>query len=249
VFKVAAIIDIEGLHYRKANEMLKTALEGDDEVVLTNVNGQRYIGAGVSGEKKVIVQGTPGNNLAAFMDGLHVVVKGNAQDGVCNTMNSGTVVIEGDTGDIAGYAMRGGELFIKGNAGYRTGIHMKEYGDIVPAIVIGGKVGDFSGEYMAGGIMIVLGLNLEYSDDIVGSYCGTGMHGGVIYVRGDVDSSRLGREVRCVPMESKDKQLVKNYVERYCSYFGGDPKIIMCLGFKKFVPCGHRPYGNLYVAN
>ena len=246
---MAKIVDIEGLHYRKANVMLKAALEEDKEVFLTNVNGQRYIGAGVTGNRRVVVQGTPGNNLAAFMDGLEVVVKGNAQDGVCNTMNSGTVIVEGDTGDITGYAMRGGELFIKGNAGYRTGIHMKEYGDIVPAIVIGGKAGDFSGEYMAGGIMIVLGLNLEPDEDIVGSYCGTGIHGGVIYVRGDVDAFQLGPEVRCVQMEKEDKELVKDYVERYCNYFGGDPKIIMCLGFKKLVPCGKRPYGNLYVAN
>lgn len=246
---MAAIIDIKGLHYRKANQMLKTALENDKEVVLTNVNGQRYIGAGVVGEQKVVVQGTPGNNLAAFMDGLHVVVKGNAQDGVCNTMNSGTVVVEGDTGDIAGYAMRGGELFIKGSAGYRTGIHMKEFNDIVPVIVIGGKAGDFCGEYMAGGMMLVLGLNLQPGEPPVGAYCGTGMHGGVIYVRGNVDPGRFGAEVRCVPMEKEDRGLVMDCVERYCSYFGGDPKIIMCLGFKKLVPCGKRPYGSLYVAN
>lgn len=246
---MAKIIDFEGLHYRKANVMLKSALAEDEEVVLTNVNGQRYIGAGVTGTQKIIIQGTPGNNLAAFMSGLHVIVKGNAQDGVCNTMNRGTVIVEGDTGDISGYAMRGGELFIKGDTGYRTGIHMKEFGDIVPTIVIGGKAGDFSGEYMAGGRMIVLGLNLEPGEQILGSYCGTGMHGGVIYVRGEVDDFQLGPEVRCVPMEKADKQLVKDYVERYCRYFGGDPKIIMCLDFKKLVPCGNRPYGNLYVAN
>lgn len=246
---MSTIIDVEGLHYRKANEMLKTALKKDSEVVMTNVNGQRYIGAGVSGDQKIVIQGTPGNNLAAFMDGLDIVVKGNGQDGVCNTMNSGTVVIEGSTGDITGYAMRGGELFIKGDTGYRTGIHMKEYKEIVPVIIVGGKAGDFTGEYMAGGIIMVLGLNLEPGEDIVGPYCGTGMHGGAIYVRGDVAQERLGTEVRCVPLETKDKQLITDYVERYCGYFGGDPKIIMCLGFNKFVPCGTRPYGNLYTAN
>ena len=246
---MAKIIDVKGLHYRQANIMLQSALEEEDEIVDTNVNGQRYIGAGITGNQRVIVQGTPGNCLAAFMDGLEVIVKGNAQDGVCNTMNNGRVIIEGDSGDIAGYAMRGGELFIRGDVGYRTGIHMKEYGDVIPTIVIGGKAGDFLGEYMAGGILVVLGLNLNPEDKIVGSFCGTGMHGGVMYIRGNIDPSQLGHEVRCVPMEKQDKELVKGYVERYCRYFGGDPNIILCLDFKKLIPYGKRPYGNLYTPN
>jgi len=47
------------------------------------------------------------------------------------------------------------------DAGYRVAIHMKEYEDKRPIIVIGGTVQHFLGEYMAGGVLIVFGLNLR----------------------------------------------------------------------------------------
>ena len=57
--------------------------------------------------------------------------------------------------------MRSGKIFVKGNAGYRVGIHMKEYHEFYPKIIIGGKVGDFLGEYQAGGIIVVLGIGCD----------------------------------------------------------------------------------------
>ena len=43
-----------------------------------------------------------------------------------------------------------------------------------------------SAEYMAGGIALVLGLNMEDGEKCVARFVGTGMHGGVIYTRGDI---------------------------------------------------------------
>jgi len=95
---------------------------------------------------------------------------GNAQDATGDTMNDGTIYIHGNSGDVCGYAMRGGKIFIRDNAGYRTGIHMKQYKEKKPVIVIGGTAGSFLGEYLAGGIIIVLGLNSE--DTVpVGDFC------------------------------------------------------------------------------
>lgn len=37
------------------------------------------------------IEGVPGEDLAAFMDGPRIIVHNNAQDGVGNTMNSGQV--------------------------------------------------------------------------------------------------------------------------------------------------------------
>ena len=68
-------------------------------------------------------------------------------------------IVHGNTGDAADYAMCGGKLYIKRNAGYRAGIHMKEYQDKIPVLMIGGSAGNFLGEYQAGGIIIVLGMN------------------------------------------------------------------------------------------
>ena len=49
----------------------------------------------------------------------------------------------------------------------------------------------FLSEYMAGGTIVV--LNLEgYPRKAVGCCLGTGMHGGKIYVRGEVAEWRLG---------------------------------------------------------
>jgi glutamate synthase domain-containing protein 3 len=72
------------------------------------------------------------------MDGPHIVVHGNAQDGCGNTMNGGEVIVHGRAGDVTGHAMRGGRIWIRDDAGYRVAIHMKEYEDKRPIIVIGG---------------------------------------------------------------------------------------------------------------
>jgi formylmethanofuran dehydrogenase subunit C len=160
------IIDAVGLHYRELNARVKLAISECKngkcpDIILNNVLGHRYIGDGVKGEVSIIVNGTPGNDMAAFMDGPQIEVFGNGQDGIGNTMNSGRIIIHGDCGDILGYSMRGGEIYVKGNVGWRSGIHMKSYLEKFPVIVIGGKAGDFLGEYMAGGIIILLGLDME----------------------------------------------------------------------------------------
>ena len=59
------------------------------------------------GKPWATVNGTPGNDLASFMDGPHIVVHGNAQDGGGNTMNGGEVIVHGRAGDVTGHAMPG----------------------------------------------------------------------------------------------------------------------------------------------
>lgn len=241
-------IEARHVHYRDLNRSIKDALAaGENEIVLNNVGGQRYIGDGISGSRRIVVNGTPGNDMAAFMDGPEIVVNGNAQDALANTMNAGRIIVHGNAGDTAGYAMRGGEIFIKGNVGYRVGIHMKEYLEKKPVIIIGGRAGDFFGEYMAGGIMLLLGLNLQDEDEIVGSYCGTGMHGGVIYVRGEIEEYKLGREVKQVDPDEEDMTVIGSYVKRFCKYFGFNYDYVMNRNFKKLYPYNKRPYGNMYA--
>ncbi|MHB1127044.1 MAG: GltB/FmdC/FwdC-like GXGXG domain-containing protein [Bacillota bacterium] len=240
-------IDAKGLYYADLNRIIKQALaDGAQQITLKNVNGHRYIGDGIRGRQRITIEGVPGNDLAAYMDGLELVVKGNAQDGVANTMNDGLIIIHGDAGDTLGYAMRGGEVFVKGDVGYRVGIHMKEYRDKIPAIVIGGKAGDFLGEYMAGGILIILGLNVP-EGSLVGNYCGTGMHGGVIFIRGQAEERQLGKEVKIVEMTLEDQQILENYVRRYAQYFAVDAEAILEASFSKLIPFNKRPYGNLYA--
>ncbi len=239
-------IDAKGIHYRQLNKSIREAVaKGEKEFELDNIGGQRYIGDGLNENVKITINGTPGNDLGAFMNGPRIIVNANAQDGIANTMNAGEIIIHGSAGDIIGYGMRGGKVYIKGDAGYRVGIHMKEYKKQVPVIITGGTAGDFYGEYMAGGIMILLGMNGK--SPIVGDYVGTGMHGGVIYIRGKVDPYHLGKEVSCLELNEEDTKLIGSFLKEYCEYFGFDFNEVMSGKFMKLVPLSHRPYGNLYV--
>lgn len=245
---MTVIIDAKGLHYKELNQRIKEVLHsGANKLVIDNVNGQRYIGDGINGKQTLIINGTPGNDMAAYMDGLELIIHGNAQDAIGNTMNDGQIIIHGNAGDTLGYAMRGGQIYVRDNVGYRVGIHMKGYLDKNPVIVVGGKAGDFFAEYMAGGIQIVLGLNLEPGENIVGDFCGTGMHGGVIYLRGEVADYQVGKEVKILPVDNDDLALIKKYVEKYAQYFNKNFMEIMQKPFLKLIPYNTRPYGNLYA--
>ena len=79
---------------------------------------------------------------------------------------------------------------MQGDSGYRTGIHMKEYQDKIPVVVIGGRVGSFLGEYQAGGVIVVLGIG-QGGQLPVGYFTGTGMHGGKILLRSDFEPEGL----------------------------------------------------------
>ncbi|MBZ4687859.1 MAG: hypothetical protein PWQ96_1818 [Clostridia bacterium] len=240
-------IDAKGVYYKELNEKVKEAISsGAEHIELINVNGQRYIGDGISASAKITIHGIPGNDMAAFMNGPTIEVFGNGQDAVGNTMNSGTIVIHGNAGDVTGYAMRGGEIFIKGNVGYRVGIHMKAYQDKVPVMVIGGKAGDFFAEYMAGGKIILLGLGCE-GESVVGRYCATGLHGGTLYIRNNFEERYFGKEVQRDELTMEDKEFLKSYLTRFSDYFGYDKQEILGLDFIKFVPVGSRPYGNMYA--
>jgi glutamate synthase domain-containing protein 3 len=241
-------IDARGMHYRELNQKVKEAVNaGEKEFVLDNVNGQRYIGTGVNQPVNIIINGVPGNDLAAFMNGPTITVYANGQDCIGNTMNDGCVVIHGSAGDVLGYGMRGGKLYIKGDVGYRVGIHMKEYKRQVPVLIAGGTAGDFFGEYMAGGIMVLLGLGLEDGKPLAGDYLGTGMHSGVIYLRGEIDPYRLGKEVAVFDLDGADEKLLEKFLNEYCQHFGFDYQEVRQKPFVKLLPVSSRPYGRLYV--
>lgn len=239
-------IDAENMHYKILNDRIHEKLESYDEIIINNTCGQRYIGDAIKENVKIIINGTPGNDLAAFMDGPEIIVNGNVQDAVANTMNGGSVMVYGNAGDIVGYGMRGGRVYIKGDVGYRVGIHMKAFEDKLPVIIIGGIAKDFLGEYMAGGLLIVLGMGGE--NPPVGDFVGTGMHGGTIFIRTEeIDRRLLGKEVKAAKSDNHDKEVLRKYVMDYCNYFNLNSKEILKSNFVKLYPYTHRPYGRLYA--
>ena len=241
-------IDARGLYYKDLNDKIRRSVaEGEDRIELENVNGQRYLGTGIkNGSLELDVHGVPGNDLAAFMDGPTINVHTNGQDAIGNTMNAGKVVIHGDAGDVIGHSMRGGKIFVRDNVGYRAGIHMKAYRDLFPVVVVGGTARDFLGEYMAGGLLVVLGLGGNGSE-IAGNYIGTGMHGGEIYIRGEVEEYQLGKEVGIKEPTDKDIDKLRVYLSEYAENFDLDVEDILTSDFIKITPETHRPYGKIYA--
>ncbi len=244
-----ATIDCKGVYYRAVNDAVRAAIAaGATTVHLLNVNGQRYIGNGLHGEGvRIEVIGTPGQALAMFMDGPTVEVYGNAQDGVGNTMNSGQVVVHGSVGDVLGYGMRRGRIFVEGDVGYRAGIHMKADEGQAPVIVCGGKARDYFGEYMAGGLLVLLGMLSSADGPVVGGHVGAGMHGGEIFIRGEVDDWCCGSEVSKNLATDAEKAGLRPALADYCRTFGLSLDEVLSAPFTRIAPTGSRPYARLYT--
>ncbi len=221
-------------------------LREKDNMEQIKVLGERYIGCGAS-DRDILLEGTPGNALGAYLDGAHITLYGNAQDATGDTMNAGKIAIHGSTGDAAGYAMRGGSIFVRDSAGYRAGIHMKQYKEKTPLIVIGTQAGSFLGEYLAGGTIVVLGIGCEDSS-IVGNFCGTGMHGGSIYLRTMHLPPDIPKQVTCEKVTRITPEL-DFAVREYCRIFGTDAEKLLSDEWYVFTPNTKNPYKQLYIYN
>jgi glutamate synthase domain-containing protein 3 len=229
-------------HFKEANEEVRQCLEQTDTLVLEDVFAQRYLGCAMPDGKRIEVYGTPGNDMACYMDGGSIEVYGNAQDQIGNTMNAGSVVIHGRCGDAAGYAMRGGEIYVRDDCGWRVGIHMKQYEDKKPLIVIGGNAGSFLGEYMAGGTIVLLGHH--------GQYLASGMHGGVIYMANEPEGIDEKSGLCVEQLDEGDMQVLVPILEKYNTLFAQDLQKSIdttAKGFVKLIPLSSRPYGGMYT--
>lgn len=230
-------------HFKEANELVRAALAQADTIRIEQAHAQRYLGCAMPAGKRLEIHGTPGNDLACYMDGGDIEVFGNAQDQVGNTMNGGTVVIHGRCGDAAGYGMRGGRIFVRDGCGWRVGVHMKEYREHRPAIVIGGDAGSFLGEYLAGGIIVLMGR--------AGKHLATGMHGGVIYLAHPLPPEEVPQGLVHGPVDEADLETLAPLLERYAQLFAGEAGIgdepADAASFWRLRPASSRPYNSLYA--
>jgi glutamate synthase domain-containing protein 3 len=236
-------IDARNLGFKALNEKVRNA---DGDVEITNVVGERFIACGLS-DKTITVTGTPGNALGAYLDGAKVVINGNGQDAVGDTMNDGKILIRGSAGDALGYAMRGGRIFIGGDTGYRCGVHMKEYKEKKPVIIIGGSAGSFLGEYMSGGLIAV--LNLGDKKDIVGNFTGVGMYGGKIFLRAKELNAAFPPQVKCVKATAADVAEIADCLREYADDFALNAEEIIGSDFFMLTPDSANPYKRLYTNN
>ncbi len=240
--ETATNVSLGTAHFKEANEKVRAALEGADVVALHDVYAQRYLGCAMPEGKRLEIHGTPGNDMACYMDGGEIEVFGNAQDQIGNTMNEGCIVVHGRCGDAAGYGMRGGKILIRDACGWRVGIHMKQYESHCPAIVVGGDAGSFLGEYMAGGAIVLLGKP--------GAYLATGMHGGVIYLKHELDPAAISTGLVQEPVDEQDKDVLHSLLEEYNNAFADEldaPVDTSGQDFYRLRPASSRPYASMYA--
>ena len=240
-------IDAREIHYTPLNQMIRRAVaDGVTEIVIDNVLGQRFIADGLRGDGVTItINGVPGGDLGMFMSGPVLIVHGNADHAPGNTMDRGCIVIHGSAGDAVGHSMRGGRIYVRDDIGYRGGIHMKQYMEKRPVLVVGGSARAFIGEYMAGGLLIVLGLTgiPPLSERGVGS----GIHGGEIFVRGNVPDNILGVGAKQKPASDDEKHTIAPVVRDFASRFSLDPAPLLASDYTRIVPASTRPFANKYT--
>jgi glutamate synthase domain-containing protein 3 len=243
------------LRYWVLNEMIHSAAnDGARRIVVRNVLGQRFIGACMEHKDlKLEIHGTPGNDLGVFMSGPKIEVFGNCEDQIGNTMDTGEIVVHGNAWDVTGLAARGGKILVRGNGGYRIGIHMKAYADNKPIVVYGGGVKEFFGEYMAGGVLVALGMSIGNGairdlppDEVIRGSVGCGMHGGTIYVRGEVQEHQLGVGASVKPFTENDRQLLRPILQEFSERFGVPMEKIEEKEFTKIAASSSRPFAAYY---
>ena len=73
------IVELGTKHFQEANAAVRAALAEADTVCIVEAYAQRYLGCTLPAGKRLEIHGTPGNDLACYMDGGEVEVFGSAQ--------------------------------------------------------------------------------------------------------------------------------------------------------------------------
>ncbi len=258
------------LYHRELNRKIREAIrDGYNWITLENVKGQRFIGAGIREKVTIEVFGDAGLDVGVFSEGTTIIVHGCSEYLLGNTLNDGELIVYGDSWDITGMGARGGRIFVMGNGGSRVGIHMKEFRDKKPVIVYGGAVKQYCGEYMAGGIIVVLGLDFsqaikdrekpvtrenidpekirDVEGEIAQSDLAAGIHGGTVYLRGEVLDHNLGVYAVKDEFTDEDKGVLTPVLKRFSDLFNVPMDLIWKKKFTKIRPVSSRPFGKVYT--
>ena len=218
-----------------AHSLVNLYKRGFRNFIVAHARGHRFIGSGFGTNSKGVridVYGSSGDYLASGLDGMEIHVHGNAQDQLCQIMKAGKLVVHGDAGQTFGYAAKGGEVYILGNAAGRPMINAVGK----PRVVINGTCLDYLAEsFMAGdphhngGFVILNGIHVTELGEITDldePYPGGNLFslasGGCIFVR---DPDRKVSEDQLnggefAPMEDRDWELIKPYLEENEKHFG-----------------------------
>jgi glutamate synthase domain-containing protein 3 len=239
-------IDARGMHYTPLNRAIREAVSsGVTKIILDHVMGQRFIADGLRGEVTITIHGVPGGDLGMFMSGPTCIVYGNCEHAPGNTMDAGQIIIHGNAGDAVAHSMRGGKIFVRDNIGYRGGIHMKQYLEKRPVLIVGGSARAFLGEYMAGGLILVLGRHRDRPE--IDRGIGSGIHGGMIVVRGGVEEENLGVGARVGELSREETEGLTPFIREFSRHFSLDPADFLNDRYFKVTPASARPFASKYT--
>jgi NADPH-dependent glutamate synthase beta subunit-like oxidoreductase/glutamate synthase domain-containing protein 3/ferredoxin len=150
----------------------------------------------------------PGQRLGSMcLPGTEIVCDGSTSADVGWLNAGGIITVRGDAGDTAGHCSSGGKIYIGGRGGTRTGSLMKHdplYEE--PELWILKNVGSFSFEFMGGGRAIVCGYDSKQFASVLGERACVGMVGGVVYVRGPIDT--YPADVICTDLDEDDIKFI-----------------------------------------
>lgn len=140
----------------------------------------------------------PGQRVGAMaLAGTNILVEGSAPADV-GWLNSGAdIVVKGDCGDTAAHCAAGGRIYVSGSVGTRSGALMKHDPKFeIPEFWVLKNTGSFAFEFMGGGIAVVCGWDCDNLDSVLGSHSCVGMVGGIVYVRGKINSIADGVDIK-----------------------------------------------------
>jgi len=82
-----------------------------------------------------------------------------------------------------------------------------------------------------GGIAVILGLNLKFLKRHKARFVETGMHGGVVYIHGEVRS--VSKEAEVAELNEEDWKTLYRLGHEFCKCFKFDAEKILEQSFKK----------------
>ena len=107
---------------------------------------------------------------------------------------------------------------------------------------------------MSGGLLIVLGLEIEDSEvretkyEVFGNCIGSGIHGGVIFIRtNEIPEHLLVIGAKVVEFTDAYKQRIEPLIQNFCRYFKVPEDLIWSKPFKKITAASKRPFAAVYA--
>ena len=88
---------------------------------------------------------------------------------------------------------------------------------------------------------------MDIGGEIVQSDLAGGIHGGTVYIRGDVPDHSLGVYAVKDEFTDEDREILSPILERFSGLFNVPMDLILKKKFTKIRPVSSRPFGKVYT--